>query len=536
MFCKLFFLNEERMKEYYSILGINPTHDINEVKKAYREKAKLLHPDKNSTPTAKEQFQELAEAYETLSDPNKLKQYEDSIILADAIRNNEHQKIIVYHPTAKLHIHHLCIALSSPSTLDSQTYVLLKYVLPEGISMEMLDIYLAMRGCPSHTNFPMIPSMHLTGCPGLPSPIQLASESGIVSMVKYLVQFVNERPIFIFKNDYDGKYFIKPGADDIVRFKVDIGERCKRIASRAEILELFLKNPTVDLEKQINSLKELTYHPMLDFFAWAAFYNKADLFENKYFRLLILTIPDALKTALHVAAAFNCKEFILNNHIPIAREMMKEILSILVANSHDELLQKLMARLKAALDAVSYQSFVAHLRQARLKDSEPLPFFDPSKKLTPEMQAEVQRVMQNIKQYEWVNALEPHLLKEIEDNLTVVCLKQCVSSNDLRQVSIFTIRDVFQTKYGKIALEERLFTLQEVNEIQTTTFNQFMSEKGIQLLRNIKDTISITQLADPNMDRDLLKKAIEQGHIAEEDVPKKKIEKTPQRQTFYHAS
>ncbi|MES2560935.1 MAG: J domain-containing protein [Bacteroidota bacterium] len=51
-------------KDPYRILGITPNATLDEIKKAYRAKAFLLHPDKNKAPQAQEQFVELTEAYE----------------------------------------------------------------------------------------------------------------------------------------------------------------------------------------------------------------------------------------------------------------------------------------------------------------------------------------------------------------------------------------------------------------------------------------------------------------------------------------
>lgn len=64
-------------KEYYKILGIKRSATPEEIKLAYRELAKKYHPDRNPDDKAAEQkFKEIGEAYETLSDPAKRRQYD----------------------------------------------------------------------------------------------------------------------------------------------------------------------------------------------------------------------------------------------------------------------------------------------------------------------------------------------------------------------------------------------------------------------------------------------------------------------------
>jgi hypothetical protein len=52
--------------EYYEILGLQPNCSIDQIKKAYREKARRYHPDINHSPDAKDKFIKATEAYDFL--------------------------------------------------------------------------------------------------------------------------------------------------------------------------------------------------------------------------------------------------------------------------------------------------------------------------------------------------------------------------------------------------------------------------------------------------------------------------------------
>lgn len=67
------------MQNYYVILGISKGASQEKIKKAYRSVAKKWHPDIAQDSTSKERFQEIREAYETLSDETKRRQYDATL-------------------------------------------------------------------------------------------------------------------------------------------------------------------------------------------------------------------------------------------------------------------------------------------------------------------------------------------------------------------------------------------------------------------------------------------------------------------------
>lgn len=63
--------------DYYKVLGIDKSATKEDIKKAYRKLARKYHPDLNpNDETAKKRFQQINEAHEVLSDPEKRKKFD----------------------------------------------------------------------------------------------------------------------------------------------------------------------------------------------------------------------------------------------------------------------------------------------------------------------------------------------------------------------------------------------------------------------------------------------------------------------------
>src|SRR5215217_7943420 len=63
--------------DYYKVLGIDKNATEKDIKSAYRKQARKYHPDVNpNDKEAHKKFQEVNEANEVLSDPEKRKKYD----------------------------------------------------------------------------------------------------------------------------------------------------------------------------------------------------------------------------------------------------------------------------------------------------------------------------------------------------------------------------------------------------------------------------------------------------------------------------
>ncbi|MGH2477515.1 MAG: DnaJ C-terminal domain-containing protein [Candidatus Limnocylindrales bacterium] len=63
-------------RDFYEVLGVSRNASPDEIQRAYRKLARTYHPDVNKDPGAEARFQEIAEAYDVLSDPDTRRRYD----------------------------------------------------------------------------------------------------------------------------------------------------------------------------------------------------------------------------------------------------------------------------------------------------------------------------------------------------------------------------------------------------------------------------------------------------------------------------
>jgi|GEM_PF-1250452 len=87
--------------DFYKILDIPRSASSEDIKRAYRNKAKLIHPDINNSPKANEVFAVVNEAYETLSDDQKKYFYDLKLNYIDTEKANAERKKQYYGSSVK---------------------------------------------------------------------------------------------------------------------------------------------------------------------------------------------------------------------------------------------------------------------------------------------------------------------------------------------------------------------------------------------------------------------------------------------------
>jgi DnaJ-class molecular chaperone len=83
-------------KDYYEVLGIDSNASQQEIKDTYRKLALQYHPDRNKDdPSATDKMKTINEAYATLSDPAKRREYD---LLRERYGSTAHEQYRQAHP------------------------------------------------------------------------------------------------------------------------------------------------------------------------------------------------------------------------------------------------------------------------------------------------------------------------------------------------------------------------------------------------------------------------------------------------------
>ena len=77
------------MEDFYKILGVRHGATAAEIKRAYRNKAKLLHPDVSHDENSVEEFKKVVRAFEVLSDVKQRSLFEESYFTRRGFKRRE---------------------------------------------------------------------------------------------------------------------------------------------------------------------------------------------------------------------------------------------------------------------------------------------------------------------------------------------------------------------------------------------------------------------------------------------------------------
>jgi len=76
----------QQNENYYEVLGVTPTASIEQIRAAYRDKVRIIHPDSAvvASPTASLQMAQVVRAWSTLSDPILRRAYDEELFDAQS--------------------------------------------------------------------------------------------------------------------------------------------------------------------------------------------------------------------------------------------------------------------------------------------------------------------------------------------------------------------------------------------------------------------------------------------------------------------
>ncbi|KAF3456236.1 hypothetical protein FNV43_RR00886 [Rhamnella rubrinervis] len=79
-----------RTNDYYTILGVEKTCSVEEIRKAYRKLSLKVHPDKNKAPGSEEAFKKVCKAFKCLSEDDSRRQYDHTGLVEEFEYNQQH--------------------------------------------------------------------------------------------------------------------------------------------------------------------------------------------------------------------------------------------------------------------------------------------------------------------------------------------------------------------------------------------------------------------------------------------------------------
>lgn len=92
--------NKSKMADYYEIVGVSSDATFDIIKATYRQKARVLHPDKNHASDATEAFQRLGHAWDTLRDEKRRGLY-DHQLSAEKLKHRQSAPVSSFPEPAK---------------------------------------------------------------------------------------------------------------------------------------------------------------------------------------------------------------------------------------------------------------------------------------------------------------------------------------------------------------------------------------------------------------------------------------------------
>ncbi|XP_018022171.1 dnaJ homolog subfamily C member 16 isoform X2 [Hyalella azteca] len=97
IYLNLFIVSFARIRDPYSILGVDKHATTKEIKNAYKQLVKEWHPDKNPSPEAQSKFIEISEAHKLLSDPERRSLYDKTGQTDDQPNFRNHDEFSAFH-------------------------------------------------------------------------------------------------------------------------------------------------------------------------------------------------------------------------------------------------------------------------------------------------------------------------------------------------------------------------------------------------------------------------------------------------------